>query len=47
MKYILFFTLLSLPFFQACTGDHHGKAEAIQLDNGKRWIANPENQRHR
>ncbi|MDO8365840.1 MAG: hypothetical protein Q7T20_03510 [Saprospiraceae bacterium] len=43
MKYILFFTLLTLPFFQACAGDqHHGKAEAIQLDNGKRWIANSE-----
>lgn len=42
MKYMLFFTLLSLPFFQACTGGHHGKAEAVQLDNGKRWIANPE-----
>lgn len=42
MKYILFFTLFSLPFFQACTSDHHGKVEAIQLDNGKRWMANPE-----
>ncbi|MBK8426469.1 MAG: hypothetical protein IPL27_11105 [Lewinellaceae bacterium] len=42
MKYILFFALLSLPFIQACTGDHHGKAEAIQLDKGNRWVANPE-----
>ncbi len=42
MKYILLFTLLSLPFFQACTSDHHGKAEAVQLDNGKRWVANSE-----
>lgn len=43
MKYVFFLALLSLPFFQACTGDqHHGKAEAVQLDNGKRWIANPE-----
>jgi len=42
MKYVLFFALLSLPFFQACTGDHHGKAESVQLDSGKRWVANPE-----
>lgn len=43
MRYILFFALLTLPFIQACTGNqHHGKAEAIQLDNGKRWVANPE-----
>ena len=42
MKYILFSALLSLPFFQACTDGHHGKAEAVQLDNGKRWAANPE-----
>ena len=42
MKYLLFFALLSLPFFQACTDKHHGKAEAVQLDKGKRWIANPE-----
>lgn len=42
MKYILFFALFSFSLFQACTGDHHGKAEAIQLDKGNRWIANPE-----
>jgi hypothetical protein len=42
MKYILFFSLFSFSLFQACAGDHHGKAEAVQLDQGKRWIANPE-----
>lgn len=43
MKYILFFTLLTLPFLKACAGDqHHGKTEAVQLDNGKRWLANSE-----
>ncbi len=43
MRYFLFLTLLALPFLQACNADqHHGKAEAVQLDNGKRWVANPE-----
>lgn len=42
MKYLLFLFLFPLPFFQACGSDHHGKAEAVQLDNGKRWVANPE-----
>lgn len=43
MKYLLFFTLLALPFLEACTGgQHHGKAEDVQLDNGQRWVANPE-----
>lgn len=43
MKYILFFALLTLPLLQSCTGDqHHGKTEVVQLDNGKRWVANPE-----
>ena len=42
MKYFLFFALLSLPLFQACAGDPHRKAEAVHLDQGKRWIANPE-----
>jgi len=44
MKNTLFFLLLlALPIFQACNGTaHHGKADAVQLDNGKRWQANPE-----
>lgn len=32
--------LFVLPF--AGCADHHGEATAVQLDNGKKWVANPE-----
>lgn len=42
MKYLLFFSFLALPIFHACTGNHSGNAGPVQLDHGKRWVANPE-----
>lgn len=43
MKGIRLTLLITLPLLFAC-GDnhHHGDAAAVQLDNGKRWTANPE-----
>lgn len=43
MKNISLMLLFTLPLLYAC-GDshHHGEAAAVQLDNGKRWKANPE-----
>lgn len=43
MKNISLMLLFTLPVLFAC-GDshHHGEATAVQLDNGKRWKANPE-----
>lgn len=42
MRFLLFFSLLTLPIIQACTGNHHREAGTVQLDHGKRWVANPE-----
>lgn len=43
MKNIGLMLLFMLALLSAC-GDshHHGDAPAVQLDNGKRWKANPE-----
>ena len=43
MKNISLMLLFTLPLLSAC-GDshHHGENTAVQLDNGKRWKANPE-----
>lgn len=43
MKKISLMLLFTLPLLYAC-GDshHHGESTAVQLDNGKRWKANPE-----
>lgn len=41
MKNLFLHLLPLLLLLPACTG-HHGTAEAIQLDNGSRWKANPE-----
>lgn len=41
MKNLFLHLLPFLLLLPACTG-HHGTAEAVQLDNGNRWQANPE-----
>ncbi|MFZ2897609.1 MAG: hypothetical protein WA004_03250 [Saprospiraceae bacterium] len=40
MKNIILF--LALITFAACQESHTGHAAAVELDNGKRWQANPE-----
>jgi hypothetical protein len=40
MKNIILF--LALITIAACQESHEGHAAAVQLDNGKRWQANPE-----
>lgn len=44
MKNIIFFLmpLMALITIAACQESHEGHAAAVQLDNGKRWQANPE-----
>ncbi len=44
MKNIIFFLmpLMALITITACQENHTGHAAAVQLDNGKRWQANPE-----
>lgn len=42
MKNIVLILLPTFLFLTACGGHHHGTAEPVQLDNGKRWQANPE-----
>lgn len=36
--------ILVMPLLQSCGGhgNHAGKSPEVQLDNGKRWLANPE-----
>lgn len=42
MKNIVLIFLPTFLLLTACGGHHHGTAEPVQLDNGKRWQANPE-----
>ena len=42
MKNAYLILLFPCLFLLACNGHHHGTAEPVQLDNGKRWQANPE-----
>lgn len=38
----MFSLLLALVFVTACGGSHESSSTPVTLDNGKRWIANPE-----
>jgi hypothetical protein len=40
--FLFLLPLLALIAISACQEDHTGHAAAVQLDNGKRWQANPE-----
>ncbi|MEK7257797.1 MAG: hypothetical protein AAB316_23775 [Bacteroidota bacterium] len=42
MKKAYFLLLLALPLLPSCGGHEHHAAEAVTLDNGNRWQANPE-----
>lgn len=42
MKNIVLILLPTFLLLTACNGHHHGTAEPVQLDNGRRWQANPE-----
>ena len=41
MKNTILLLLFLLPLLQACS-EHHGTPGAVELDQGKRWQANPE-----
>ncbi len=41
-KILFYLTALFLLPFAGCGDRHHGVAVEVQLDNGKKWAANPE-----
>ncbi len=41
-KTLFYLTALFLLPFAGCGEHHHGEAVEVQLDNGKKWAANPE-----